>query len=126
MRQPGLLLFAAISGFLAVALGAFGAHVLKQSLSAALLQAFQTGAEYQFYHSLALLFVTLAPSHLGEKYLARAGIAFSLGIVIFSGSLYLLALTGIRALGAVTPIGGIAFLCGWGLLAVAAYQAYRR
>ncbi|MCP4597411.1 DUF423 domain-containing protein [Neptuniibacter sp.] len=126
MQKKSLLLIAAVSGFLAVVLGAFGAHGLKSQLEPALYLVYQTGVEYQFYHTLALLFLVLTPQWVEEKPLRWAGVAFSLGILLFSGSLYLLAITGIRSLGAITPIGGVAFLVGWGLLAYAAIVSNRR
>ena len=117
------LLIAALSGLLAVVLGAFGAHGLKQRLGVDLLAVYQTGVQYHFYHTLALLVVALllaqAP-HIGA--LRWSALLFCVGIVIFSGSLYVLSITGIRWLGAITPIGGVAFIAGWVLLAVAAWQ----
>jgi len=111
------ILLGAINGFLAVAFGAFAAHALKDLLSAGLLDAFQTGVEYQGMHALALLAVGLLGRDGPGKVLNLAGWAFATGILLFSGSLYLLALTDIRWLGAVTPLGGTAFLLGWGALA---------
>jgi len=111
------LLFGAIGGFLTVALGAFGAHGLKQILSPGLLQTFQTGVEYQVMHSLALLATGLAMREYVHRAIVWAGWAFATGILIFSGSLYLLALTDARWLGAITPIGGTLFLFGWAALA---------
>lgn len=111
---------AALNGFLAVACGAFAAHGLRARLPADLLAIFQTGVQYQMYHALALLAVGLLGLQLGSSGLLRAsGFLFIAGIVIFSGSLYVLSLTGIRWLGAITPIGGVAFLAGWVLLAAA-------
>ncbi len=111
-----------IGGFLAVALGAFGAHALRQRLSPEMLSVFETGVRYQFYHALALF----AVAWLGERHpgslVQASGWAFTLGIVIFSGSLYLLSATGTRWLGAITPIGGLAFLLGWVLLFVASFR----
>ena len=107
----------AICGLLAVAFGAFGAHALKDLLSTGLLEAFQTGVAYQTTHALALLFVGLLGRGRISRALSLAGWAFAIGILLFSGSLYLLALTDIRWLGAVTPFGGTAFLLGWGALA---------
>lgn len=126
MRQPTLLLIASVGGFLAVALGAFGAHGLKGVLTPDMLTVFHTGVEYQFYYSLALLALAMAPSTLSSKWTARAGVAFTFGIIVFCGSLYVLSLTSIKALGAITPIGGVGFLCGWGFLIYAAFNAYRR
>ncbi|MCG6965937.1 MAG: DUF423 domain-containing protein [Chromatiaceae bacterium] len=107
----------AICGLLAVAFGAFGAHALKDLLSTGLLEAFQTGVAYQTTHALALLVVGLLGRGRISRALSLAGWAFAIGILLFSGSLYLLALTDIRWLGAVTPFGGTAFLLGWGALA---------
>jgi uncharacterized membrane protein YgdD (TMEM256/DUF423 family) len=112
------LLFGAILGFLGVALGAFGAHGLRSRLSPEMLAVFETGVRYQMYHVFALLIVASAMGHLGQpRLLIIAGWAFIAGIVIFSGSLYALALTGTAAFGAITPIGGLGFLVGWACLA---------
>lgn len=113
----------AINGFLAVAFGAFAAHALKNLLSAGLLEVFQTGVEYQAMHALALLAVGLLGQDGRSKALKLAGWAFATGILLFSGSLYILAMTDIRWLGAITPFGGTAFLLGWGALA---WHAARR
>jgi uncharacterized membrane protein YgdD (TMEM256/DUF423 family) len=115
-----LLLVGAVAGFLAVALGAFGAHGLRSRLSPDMLAAFETGVRYHMYHTLAILIVALMLARFDGWMIRAAGWAFTAGIVLFSGSLYLLALTGVTVLGAITPIGGLAFLVGWGLLAVAA------
>ena len=116
------LLLAALNGFLAVALGAFGAHGLKQKLSADMLAVYQTGVQYHFYHTLALFGVALFMSQLPQSAALRwSALLFVVGIVIFSGSLYVLSMTGIRWLGAITPLGGVAFLTGWILLAIAAW-----
>lgn len=113
-----LLVLAAINGFVAVSLGAFAAHGLKSMLGPDLLATFQTGVQYHMYHALAMLavgiLVTQFPAQAG---LRVAGYLFLAGILIFSGSLYVLALSGIRWLGAITPIGGVAFLAGWATLA---------
>jgi uncharacterized membrane protein YgdD (TMEM256/DUF423 family) len=114
------LLLGAVAGFIGVALGAFGAHGLRSRLSAEMLAVFETGVRYQMYHALAILFVALAAARLDGWLVRTAGWLFTAGIVLFSGSLYVMALTGVRALGAVTPIGGLAFLAGWALLAIAA------
>ena len=108
-----LIAFGAASAFLAVALGAFAAHALKASLPADLLGTFEVGARYQMYHALGLIALGCVYERYPSKILAAAGWLFVTGTVLFSGSLYLLATTGTRALGAVTPFGGIAFLCGW-------------
>lgn len=101
----------------AVAGGAFGAHALRDRLSTDLLAIFETGARYQMYHGLAILLVALLVPRFQAPQVAWAGAAFVAGIVVFSGSLYALTLSGARAWGAVTPIGGVLFLAGWFLLA---------
>lgn len=117
------LLLAAVSGFLVVALGAFGAHGLKEKISAELLAVYQTGVLYQMFHTAALLVVALLLTQTSQLSALRwSGWLFVVGIIIFSGSLYLLALTGVRWLGAITPIGGVAFLAGWLSLVAAAWQ----
>ncbi len=114
---------AAISGFLAVALGAFGAHALKARLPDDLLAIYHTAVQYQFWHTAALLAVGLLLLHFPQHALLKySGWLFVAGILIFSGSLYVLALTGTRWLGAITPIGGVALLAGWLLLALAMLQ----
>ncbi|MBC55281.1 MAG: hypothetical protein CMQ34_15745 [Gammaproteobacteria bacterium] len=119
--MPNLFIaLAAINGFIAVGLGAFAAHGLKNRLPEDLLAIFQTGVQYHMYHALALFGVGLLAMQMSDSNLLRAsGWAFVVGIVIFSGSLYVLSLSGIRWLGAITPIGGVAFLTGWALLAIA-------
>jgi uncharacterized membrane protein YgdD (TMEM256/DUF423 family) len=114
------LLVGAVAGFLAVALGAFGAHGLRSRLSPDMLAVFETGVRYHMYHTLAILIVALMLARIDGWMIRAAGWAFTVGIVLFSGSLYVLALTGVTVLGAITPIGGVAFLLGWALLAVAA------
>lgn len=105
---------AALSGLFSVGLGAFGAHALKNQLDEYALGVFQTAVQYQFYHTLALLAVgLLAIWHPQSGLLRASGLAFIIGIVIFSGSLYILSLTGTRWLGAVTPLGGVCFMAGW-------------
>jgi uncharacterized membrane protein YgdD (TMEM256/DUF423 family) len=102
-----------------VALGAFAAHGLKGRLSAEMLQVFETGARYQAYHALALVAVGLIAARWPSPAADRAGWCFLGGIVLFSGSLYALALTGVKRLGIITPFGGLLFLIGWALLAFA-------
>lgn len=124
------LAIAALLGGLAVAGGAFASHALKEKLTDRALEIFETGARYQMYHALALLLVALLcnsglqtlPYEAPPPTLVTAGIAFIVGVVVFSGSLYALSLTGIKWLGAITPLGGAAFLVGWGCLAVAAWS----
>ena len=111
------LLLGALGGFFAVAFGAFGAHALRNILSPGLLEVFHTGVHYQATHSLALLAVGLLAREGESRSLHIAGLAFTLGILVFSGSLYLLALTDARWLGMLTPLGGVAFLTGWAALA---------
>ena len=116
--QNIFLVLASINGFIAVALGAFAAHGLKNTLSADLLNTFQTGVQYQMYHALALFGVGMLTLHYPSNPLLKAsGYLFFVGIIVFSGSLYVLALSGIRWLGAITPLGGVAFLTAWALLA---------
>jgi uncharacterized membrane protein YgdD (TMEM256/DUF423 family) len=117
--------FAALSGCLAVGLGAFGAHALRDRLSADSLQVFQTGVSYQMYHALALLAVGILLARFssqGSTWLSIAGWLFLTGSVLFSGSLYLLSLTGITWLGAITPLGGLAFLLAWLALAIGVWR----
>jgi uncharacterized membrane protein YgdD (TMEM256/DUF423 family) len=111
----------ALSGCLAVAAGAFGAHALRSRLAADMLDVFQTGVTYQMYHALALLGVGLLLARFsteGSTWLTVSGWMFVAGSILFSGSLYLLALSGTTWLGAITPLGGVAFLIGWLALAV--------
>lgn len=126
MDQALFLRLGAIMSGLAVALGAFGAHGLKARLGPDLLEIFETGVRYHFYHALALLALACAPASLWQSRLTGYGAwALTVGIVIFSGSLYLLAVTNTRWLGAITPIGGVSFLIGWTLLAVSASHVSR-
>lgn len=108
------------SGFISVAAGAFGAHVLKARLEPSALTTFETAARYEMYHALALVAVGLLSARQPSTAAAIAGWAFLAGTLLFSGSLYALVLSGVRWLGAITPIGGVAFLVGWVALLVAA------
>lgn len=108
---------------LGVAVGAFGAHALRSTVSAADLVTFEIGVRYQMYHALALFVVSWASTRWDAPTVTAAGWAFVLGVLIFSGSLYALVLTGQRWLGAVTPVGGLALLVGWALLAWTAIRA---
>lgn len=110
-------------GALAVLLGAFGAHALRATLSEADLATFEIGVRYQMYHALALMAVAWASTQWSAATVSLAGWAFVAGIVVFSGSLYVLVLTGQRWLGAITPIGGVALIVGWGLLAWTALRS---
>lgn len=113
----------AINAFLTVALGAFGAHGLKGKITEDMLTVYQTGVQYHMFHSLGLIAVGILGGKLASTTMvAWSGWALLVGIILFSGSLYALSLSGIRVLGAITPIGGVSFLVGWALLAIAAYR----
>ena len=112
----------AVLGFLSVALGAFGAHALRDRLDPAMLAVFETGVRYQFLHALALLFVGTQAQDPRRAKVRLSGALFVAGVAIFSGSLYALALTGVLLWGAVTPFGGVCLLAGWAVLA----WSYRR
>ncbi|MDO3383200.1 DUF423 domain-containing protein [Gilvimarinus algae] len=116
------LVLAAASGFVAVGLGAFAAHGLKSRLAPKLLSAFETGVQYQMYHALALLAIALLLRHFSSAWLSASGWLMIAGTVLFSGSLYALALTGLRFFGPITPIGGVCFLLGWISLFIAAFK----
>jgi uncharacterized membrane protein YgdD (TMEM256/DUF423 family) len=116
---------AAIFGALAVAIGAFGAHALKPILlESGRLDTFETAVKYQFYHTFALLFIGILRMKIESKNLVWASNAMIIGIIIFSGSLYVLCLTGLSFLGAITPIGGLLFIVGWILILVSTKKAY--
>lgn len=127
-----MILLICLSGFLAVAIGAFGAHGLKNVISSELLVVFETGSKYHFYHSLAALltFILLVftetndSSSQTQKYLKISVWLFLIGILIFSFSLYMLAITGIKILGAITPFGGVSFLIGWLFLGLGMYHFF--
>lgn len=121
-----MILAGAVNGALAVMAGAFGAHGLKAKLAPELLATWSTGAEYQMYHALALVLVGAVAGATPAGGFQGAGIALLAGIVLFSGSLYVLALTGIRPIGMVTPIGGLAFIAGWLMFAHAVWQGAPR
>jgi uncharacterized membrane protein YgdD (TMEM256/DUF423 family) len=116
------LFLGALSGFLSVAAGAFGAHALKERLSPELLSVWHTGATYQMFHALALVAVGILIARAPQVALSWSGWLFVAGTVLFSGILYALALSGVRVLGAVTPLGGLCFLAGWANLAWAAWR----
>jgi uncharacterized membrane protein YgdD (TMEM256/DUF423 family) len=116
------LFIGSVLGFLGVILGAFGAHALRSRLSPEMLAVFETGVRYQMYHTFAVLIVAAAIGHAGSaRLLTLAGWLFFAGIVLFSGSLYALALSGVGTLGAITPLGGLLFIAGWGCLALYAF-----
>ena len=118
------ILIGSIAALLAVVFGAFGAHALKARAGADLLAVFQTGVQYHFYHALGLILVGILVGALGaENWTRAAGWLMLVGIAIFSGSLYLLVLTGQRWLGMITPIGGVAFIAAWATLAVAVVKS---
>lgn len=119
------LLLAALAGFTGVALGAFAAHGLKGQLSAEYLAVFQTGVHYQLIHALALFGVALLAERLPGGLVKAAGTLFAVGILLFSGSLYALTLSGLGKLGILTPLGGVCFLAGWLCLGLAALRAGR-
>lgn len=122
--DKSLLLVGILAALLAVALGAFGAHGLKSRVSSDLLAVFQTGVQYHFYHALGLILVGILVGSLSATGWVRAsGWTMLAGIVIFSGSLYVMALTGQRWLGMITPIGGTAFIAAWALLVVAVVKS---
>lgn len=127
MNQRSTLLTGIVLAGLAVAIGAFGAHGLRQLLEAnQRTDTFELAVRYQFYHSFAILFSGVLMYHLPSRTIGRAAICFLAGIAIFSGSLYALSLTGMRVLGAITPIGGVAFIAGWVLLFLAVVQTQKR
>jgi len=116
MKQ--ILVIAAISGMLAVVLGAFGAHILKKMITPDMLEVYKTGVQYHFYHTFALLATGILLHLQPSKSLKTAAYLFMAGIVLFSGSLYALAITDIKVLGIITPFGGVAWLIAWLLLAI--------
>lgn len=118
----GFLMLAAFFGFTGVALGAFAAHGLKNRLTPEYLAIFHTGVTYHLVHALALLGVALLATQIPGRLITWAGASFAIGILLFSGSLYLLTLTGVSKLGIVTPFGGLAFLVGWVCLGLAAWR----
>lgn len=107
---------------LAVILGAFGAHALKAKLDNDLMQVYKTGVEYHFYHALGLLLIGILSFQMPSSLMNWSAFFLAAGIIIFSGSLYLLAVTGIKWLGAVTPLGGLSFIAGWILLFLAVWK----
>ncbi|MFT7688907.1 MAG: uncharacterized membrane protein YgdD (TMEM256/DUF423 family) [Candidatus Azotimanducaceae bacterium] len=115
--------FASISGLVSVILGAFGAHALRGKLDERSMHAFETGVNYQLSHSIVILFCCLLVQQWGKHWsLEYAAYSFTAGIILFSGSLYLLTITGMKWLGPVTPIGGLCFIVGWSLLSIGIWQ----
>lgn len=121
-RERVFLLLGAVSGFLSVLLGAFGAHGLREVLPPERLEVFETGVRWQSLHALALVAAGLVSGRRYGRWAPAAGWLFALGTVVFSGSLYLLALSGVRAFGFLTPFGGVAWLAGWACLAMSAVK----
>lgn len=118
------LIIASISGLIAVGLGAFGAHALKEKLETdGTLATFQTAVQYQFYHTLALMAIALLMMKYQSQWLNYAGYSMAFGILIFSGSLYILCFTGMKWLGAITPIGGLLFILGWAFILMTALKS---
>jgi len=113
------VLIGALAGVAGVGLGAFGAHGLRGRLSPEMLAVFETGVRYHVYHAVALVATAALMGRLDGRLINAAGWLFTAGIVLFSGSLYVVALTGVSVFGAITPIGGLAFLAGWACLAIA-------
>lgn len=121
--MPRIFIFlGALNGLLAVGLGAFGAHALRSRIPPDLLEVYQTSSSYHGIHALGLIAVGLLLLHIRSRWAEAAGWLLLLGILLFCGSLYSLAMTGIRPLGIVTPFGGVAFLLGWACLCTAAWQ----
>ena len=116
--MKSILTIAAISGLLAVVLGAFGAHALKKMISPEMLEVYKTGVQYQFYHTFALLAVGILMHFNTSKALQWSGYLFVVGILLFSGSLYVMTITGIKALGIITPFGGTVWIAAWFLLMI--------
>jgi len=117
--SKSILMTASILLALAVAIGAFGAHGLKTQISTEMLQVYKTGVEYHFYHALGLLFIGVLAISIPSAYIKWSAICLTAGVVLFSGSLYVLAITGITWIGAITPLGGLSFIAGWILLLIA-------
>ncbi len=120
--RKGLFLLACLFGFLASALGAFGAHGLKSVASKEMVEIFNLGVQYQFYHTFAVMGAAIAGQWLPSRYLDYSAYAFIAGIICFSGSLYAYALTGTKLAVLITPVGGMCFLMGWLLLAATVWQ----
>ncbi|MCD0501954.1 DUF423 domain-containing protein [Bordetella petrii] len=123
MTDRQLAILAALNMIAAVGAGAFGAHGLKRIVTPELLAVWQTGVLYHLVHAMGLFIIALLGARFGSTLLSTAGAVMFAGIVLFSGSLYVLALTGTRWLGAITPLGGVAFLAAWAMVAWAAWRA---
>ena len=116
-------LFGTVSALVGVAAGAFGAHGLKGRLDPEMLSVFKVGVQYQMYHAFALIAAAGAHTKWPSRFVRIGGWLFVIGTILFSGSLYLLSVSGVQWIGAVTPLGGLAFLAGWGCIAWAAWRA---
>ena len=116
-------LFGTVSALVGVAAGAFGAHGLKGRLDPEMLSVFKVGVQYQMYHAFALIAAAGAHTKWPSRFVRIGGWLFVIGTILFSGSLYLLSVSGVKWLGAITPLGGLAFLAGWGCIAWAAWRA---
>ncbi|MEI7026075.1 DUF423 domain-containing protein [Paenibacillus sp. y28] len=115
-----------INAFLCIAIGAFGAHALKSHVGADLIAIYETGVQYHMFHALGLIAIALAADKLGSGWrILWSARLMLIGIILFSGSLYALAISGVKGLGAITPLGGVSFLAAWVLLAMAAAGAGR-
>ena len=123
MMGRTFVMLGSVFGILGVGIGAFAAHLLKQKLTPELFDVFEVGVRYHMYHALAIVAVGLAAAQWPESGVGLAGWLFAAGILVFSGSLYILAITGMKWLGAITPIGGVAFLAGWAVLGWRMYRA---
>ncbi|NYT44655.1 DUF423 domain-containing protein [Alcaligenaceae bacterium] len=123
MTDRLLVIFAALTLMVGVGTGAFGAHALKRILNPDMLAIWQTAVQYQMVHGLGMLMIALLAARYGSPLLHYAGMVMFAGVVVFSGSLYLLAFTGIRWLGAITPFGGLAFIAAWAMVALAAWRS---
>jgi uncharacterized membrane protein YgdD (TMEM256/DUF423 family) len=123
MTSKLIIIIGSISGAISVILGAFGAHALKDSLTASgRLETYETAVKYQMYHSLAMILLGILMIHFQHRFLNYASYSFLIGVIIFSGSLYVLCATGITKLGAITPIGGVFLIAAWVLLALGIYK----
>ncbi len=124
--QKFTLIFASISMAMSIALGAFGAHILKGMVTASRLQTFHTGVTYQVYHSLGLLFIAVLMSQIDKRFLQPVAIMMMVGIMLFSGSLYLLVLMDKSSVGMVTPIGGLTLIISWMWLAIVIFTRFNQ
>ncbi len=120
-----ILMTASVFLVFAVGIGAFGAHGLKSHLSEEMMQIYKTGVEYHFYHALGLLLIGVLSLSMPSGYLKWSAILLSAGIILFSGSLYSLAITGMKSLGAITPLGGLSFIAGWVLLFIGVLKHFK-